>query len=145
MSPPPPPGTRSYLLDIQAEYEARRAESEEIRRLKREIEKRRLEQELADLSSPTNSSQPKRRPIEYYENQLNAWFNSLPAAARQAPRSMHELLSILKGRSPGLQPHAGEVSDLLALNGWKRKRQWRADGEGRRFWYPPRTPSTLMS
>ena len=140
--PPPPDATGSYLEILQRDYAQRAAEQEEVRRLRREIEKKKLEQELADLSAP---NKPSRKPIEFYGDQLAGWFNSLPTVARQAPRSMEELLSILKGRSPGMRPHAGDLSKVLIREGWKRKRHWKADGEGRRLWYPPSAPPTQMS
>lgn len=143
--PPPPDASATYLQILQRDYAQRNAEHEEVRRLKREIEVKKLQQELADLSAPNKPNKPQRRPIEFYGEQLAGWFNNMPAVARYAPRSMEELLSILKGRTPGMRPHAGDVSKILARQGWKRKRHWQADGEGRRLWYPPTDLSTHMS
>jgi hypothetical protein len=142
MSPPPPDETRSYLEIIQQDYAQRAAEHDEVRRLRREIEVKKLQVELADLSSTVK---PRRQSVEYYCEQLAVWFNNLPAAARQTPRSMEELLSLMKGRTPGMRPHAPEVAIALKSLLWTRKRCWHSDGEGRRFWHPPSAPVTRMS
>jgi hypothetical protein len=114
----------------------RAAEYDEHRRLKREIEKRKLELELAGLSSPTKPTQPTRRPLDFYEQQITAWFNRLPPEARAAPRTMEEFLNLLQGRTPGMRPHAPDLSRVLSSLGWIRKRNWKSDGAGVRLWWP---------
>ena len=142
MPPPPPDVARTYLEKLHLDYAQRSNEFEEVRRLKREIELKKLQMELADLSSPVK---PARRSVEFYAEQLAVWFNNLPAAARATPRSMADFLSILKGRTPGMRPHAPEVAQALKSQRWLRKRCWKSDGEGRRMWHPPGDPSTHMS
>ncbi len=141
MSPPPPDVARTYLEKLHLDYVQRSNEFEEVRRLKRDIELRKLQMELADLSPV----RPQRRSIDFYSDQLAVWFNNLPAAARQVPRSMDEFLSILKGRTPGMRPHAPEIAQALKSQRWSRKRCWKSDGEGRRLWYPPGALFTPMS
>jgi len=142
MPPPPPDATLNFLEILRRDMAKRDAEHEEVRRLKREIELKKLQMELAGLSSPVK---PQRRSIDFYAEQLVVWFNNLPAAARATPRSMADFLSLLKGRTPGMRPHAPEVAQALKSQRWSRKRCWEADGEGRRMWYPPGDPSTQMS
>ena len=137
MTLPPPPGTAlSYLEQLRHNAEERRSEAEELHRLQSAIAKKKLELELEYLSSPTTSG-GKRQPADTYETQLTAWFNRLPLSARLAPRTMEELLNVVTGRTPGMRAHPGEVSKVLTKMGWRRRRHWKADGEGRRLWWPP--------
>ena len=144
--PPPPDIANSYLEIIQRDYAQRAAEQDEVRRLKREIEKKKLEQELADLSAPNKPNKPQRRPIDTYETQIRQWHGNLPPEARNAPRAMSEFIALLVGRSPDANAHAGDVSKILKERlGWSRRRCWKSDGEGRRLWYPPSDQTTHMS
>lgn len=133
-SPPPPDVMRSFRDEMWQQAAAANTEADERRRLRNEIEKRKLELELASLSS---QAAPGRRSIGTYENQITAWFNRLPPEARSAPRSMSEFINLVEGRSPGMRAHAPDVSRILSQLGWVRRRIWRADGEGRRVWIPP--------
>lgn len=142
--PPPPPDVTSYLNILQRDMAQRSAEAEEVRRLRREIEIRKLEMELAALSSPTQLTKPTRRPSDFYEQQINAWFNRLPPEARKAPRSMEEFLNLLEGRTPRMRAHAPEVSRALTAKGWVRQRNWKVDGGGRRLWWPPTNRSLIQ-
>jgi hypothetical protein len=132
--PPPAPATESFIRQHILQLAAVRDEHDEIRRLKREIEKRRLEQELAALSSPTQQTKQDRKSLDFYANQIRHWHDNLPPDARRAPRSMIEILSLLQGRTPGSRPHAPEVAEVLRQLGWSRKRCWQGDG-GRRLWW----------
>jgi hypothetical protein len=134
MPPPPPAGIPSYLTQLHAHSAAIAADAEERRRLRNEIELKKLQLELANLSSPAASTQSKRRPLDFYEQQITAWFNRLPPDARKAPRTMEEFLNLLQGRTLGMRAHAPDVSRVLQRMGWVRKRIWKADGEGRRVW-----------
>ncbi len=147
MPPPPPPAdTTSYMQMLHRDMAQRAAEYDEHRRLKREIELKRLQMELAGLSAPTKPNKPQRQPIDIYETQIRQWHSSLPPEARQAPRTMSEFIAFLSGRTPGANAHAGDVSKILKERlGWSRRRCWKADGEGRRLWYPPNTTNTHMS
>lgn len=144
--PPPPDITSSYAETFRRDMAQRVAEADEVRRLRREIEVKKLQMELANLSAPQNPSKPLRQSIDIYETQIRHWHGSLPPEARQAPRTMSEFIALLKGRSPGANAHAGDVSKVLKERlGWSRRRCWKADGEGRRLWYPPSKPSTHVS
>ena len=132
--PPPPDAKTSYLQMIRHDMAQRATEYDEFRRLKIEIAKRKLELELAGLSVP---SQPSRRPVDFYVQQITAWFDRLPPEARKAPRTMEEFINLLQGRTPGMRAHAPDVSQVLSGLGWVRRRDWKANGEGRRLWWPP--------
>jgi hypothetical protein len=136
MSPPPPPGAiASFVAQIHQQTAAATAEADERRRLRNEIERRKLELELARLNSPAPQA---RRPIDTYEQQITEWFNQLPPEARKAPRTMEEFINILEGRTTGMRAHPGEVSRVLRRMRWVRRRCWKSDGEGHRIWLPPR-------
>jgi hypothetical protein len=100
----------------------------------RELRLRKLAAEVGELGK---SAKSKRRPLSTYVEQLTSWHAQLPPESRKAPRAMQEFLALLKGRSPGLQANAGEVSKVLFSLGWRRIRVWKKDGEGRRLWLPP--------
>jgi hypothetical protein len=134
MQPPPDELIRDHTLNYMQHLRARAAEADEVRRLRQEIEKRKLEMELATLSSPTQPTKPQRRPLNFYEQQIAAWFNRLPPEARKAPRSMEEFINLLEGRTPGMRAHAGDVARVLRQLGWVRHRIWRSEGEGQRVW-----------
>jgi len=136
--PPPPDASRAFLESLQRDITRRNAEHEELRQIRRAIEKKKLEAELAGLSL-TKPPQPKRQSLDYYAEQITAWFNRLPPEARKAPRTMEELLNLLQGRTPGMRAHAPEVSSVLRQLGWLRKRCWHWD-DGRRLWWPPVSP-----
>jgi hypothetical protein len=135
--PPPPDAAHDYLEYFRRNMAQRQSEGEELRRLKREIEKKKLEAELAGLSVPTKPPQPKRQSLDYYADQIAAWFNRLPPEARKAPRTMEEFVNLLVGRTPGMRAHGGDVSRVLRQMGWLRRRSWEADGQGTRLWWPP--------
>lgn len=129
---------RSYLQQIHLSMQDRQAQQDELRRLRNEIEKRKLERDLAELNSPVKKlTRPERQTIDTYEVQLNEWYNRLPAEARRAPRTMVEFVNLLTGRTPGMNAHPADVSRILRRLGWTRKRNWKADGEGCRVWWPP--------
>lgn len=140
---PPPPdvqhnSTLTYMQQLRAQAAIGNAEADERRRLRNEIEKRKLEMELASLSATPKTVVPKHRSVDTYEAQITEWFNRLPPEARKAPRTMEEFINMLVGRTPGMRAHAPDVSRVLRWRlGWVRKRIWSADGEGRRVWVPP--------
>ncbi len=134
---PPPDKTSSYLQMLQRDMAERSAEHEEHRRLKREIELKKLQLELANLSATPKPVTPKRKPLDIYEAQITAWYSRLPPAARNSPRAMEEFINLLDGRTPGMKAHAPDVSRILSRLGWVRRRIWKADGEGRRVWILP--------
>lgn len=136
MCPPPPPGdaVRDYLAVMYHQAAEANAEAEERRRLRNEIERKKLELELAQLNSGGN---PVTRSLDSYEQQITEWFNRLPPEARKAPRTMEEFLNLLIGRTSGMRAHPGEVARVLRRLGWGRQRRWKVDGEGRRVWVPP--------
>ncbi len=136
MPPPPADFVRDQESSYMQQLRARSAEYEEQRRLKREIELKKLQIELAGLSSPTKPPPAQRKPLAFYAQQITAWFNRLPPEARKAPRTMEEFLNLLAGRTPGMRAHAPDVSQVLSGLRWVRRRNW-ADGEGRRLWWPP--------
>jgi hypothetical protein len=140
--PPPPSEFYLHLESMRREAAQRNAEHEELRRLKREIEKKKLEQELACLSTKASTTatihtHPVRHPLDFYAQQITTWFNRLPIEARSAPRTMDEFVSLLQGRTPGMNAHPGDVSRILKKIGWVRRRNWKSDGEGVRMWWPP--------
>ena len=135
--PPPPADTASYMQMLHRDMRQRADEADEMRSLKREIELKKLQMELAGLSSPTKPRQPTRRPLDFYEQQITAWLNRLPPEVRRVPRMMEDFINMLEGRTPDMRAHAPDVSRVLISAGWKRKRHWKSDGEGRRLWYPP--------
>jgi len=142
MNQPPPPGEMGAFLNrLQLDLNQRMAETEERRHLRNEIERRKLELELASLTAPVpgpaSTSPTQRRTISTYEQQIIAWFKRLPPEARKAPRTMEEFISLLQGRTSGTPAHPGEVSRVLNQIGWIRRRNWKSDGEGRRMWWPP--------
>lgn len=137
MPPPPADFGRDQTLSYMQRLCAHSAEHEEILRLKRELELKKLRTELADLSSATTPPPAKRKPQDFYAQQITAWFKRLPPEARNAPRTMEEFINLLQGRTPGMRAHAPEVSKALSGLGWVRRRDWKADGEGRRLWWPP--------
>ena len=134
-TPPPDESGNRFALQIDRLREIAE-ENREIVRLRNQIEKRKLELELASLNSvAAKPRKPERLPIESYETQITNWHNRLPQEARQAPRAMEEFVRLLKGRTPGLNAHPAEISTVLKRLGWKRTRTWKADGEGRRMWF----------
>lgn len=134
-SPPPPDVMRSFRDEMWHQAAASNTEADERRRLRNEIEMKKLQLELASLTSRTA---PGRRSIDTYENQIKVWFKRLPPEARKAPRTMEEFINLLDGRTPGMKAHAPDVARILRGRlGWVRKRIWKADGEGRRVWMPP--------
>jgi hypothetical protein len=141
MSPPPPPDVMrdhtTYMQQLRQVAAEANAEADERRRLRNEIEKRKLEMELASLSATPKTVVHKRRSVDTYEAQITEWFSRLPPAARSAPRTMAEFINLLDGRTPGMKAHAPDVSQILFRLGWVRRRIWKADGEGRRVWTPP--------
>jgi hypothetical protein len=142
MGYPPPPDVagsyiKTYLEQTRQHAAAAVAEGEERRRLRKEIETRKLQLELASLSSTPKPILPKRKPGNTYEAQITEWLRRLPPAARNAPRTMAEFINMLDGRTQGMAAHAPDVSRILMQLGWVRKRIWSADGEGRRVWIPP--------
>jgi hypothetical protein len=136
MPTPPDELIRDRSLNYIQELRARAAEADEVRRLRQEIEKKKLEQELASLSLPTQPTKPRRRPLDFYEQQITAWFNRLPPEARKAPRSMEEFINLLEGRTPGMRAHAPDVSRTLIRLGWHKCRIWSANSQSRRVWRP---------
>ncbi len=137
---PPPDVMRdhtTYMQQLRQVAAEANAEADERRRLRNEIEKRKLELELAALSATPKTVVPKRRAIDTYEAQITEWFSRLPPGARSAPRTMVEFITLLEGRTPGMRAHAPDVSRMLSRLGWVRRRIWQADGEGRRVWFPP--------
>jgi hypothetical protein len=137
MPPPPADFVREQESSYMQQLRARSAEYEEQRRLKREIELKKLQMELAGLSLPTKPPPAQRKPLVFYEQQITAWFTRLPPEARKAPRTMEEFINLLQGRTPGMRAHAPDVSKVLSGLRWVRRRDWKADGEGRRLWWPP--------
>jgi len=135
--PPPPDKTSSFLEILHRDMAQRAAEHDQVRRLRREIEVKKLQMELADLSAPHKPVKTQRRLLGFYEQQITAWFNRLPPEAKNAPRTMEELINLLEGRTPGRRPHAPEVAKTLRSLRWSRRRCWKSDGEARRLWYPP--------
>ena len=136
--PPPAPELGTHLRQHIAKLTAMRSEHDELHRLRHNLEKRKLELELAALYTQTQPSRRARYPMDYYANQIRQWHDNLPRDARCAPRSMSEFMSFLHGRTPGLQPHVPEVAAALRQLGWSCKRCWQGDG-GRRFWWPQLT------
>lgn len=142
MSPPPPPDadrdiTISFMQQLRQQSAIANAEADERRHLRNQIEKRKLEMELASLSAMPKTVVPQRRSVDTYQAQITEWFSRLPPAARAAPRTMAEFINLLDGRTPGMRAHAPDVSRVLSRLGWVRRRIWKADGEGRRVWLPP--------
>ncbi len=135
MNTPPPPGEcQTELTSFAARLQQACTDYNEHRRLLKEIDRIKLQMQLAILSS--SPTQPQRQPIDTYEQQITAWFNRLPPEARKAPRTMEELIRLLVGRTPGMNAHAGDVSRVLVKMGWTRRRIWDTAGEGRRIWFP---------
>ena len=137
MPPPPADFCRDHPLSYMQQLRARSAEHDEHLRLKREIELKKLQMELAGLSPPTKPPPAQRKSRDFYAQQITAWFNRLPTEARNAPRTMEEFINLLAGRTPGMRAHAPDVSQVLSGLGWVRRRDWKANGEGRRLWWPP--------
>jgi hypothetical protein len=136
---PPPDVLRDPTLSYMQQLRARSAEHDEHRRLKREIELKKLQMELASLSAPTKLTQPQRRSLDYYADQIQAWFSRLPPEARKAPRTMEEFINLLQGRTPGMRGFAPDVSRVLCGMGWVRRRSWRSDSSSARLWWPPQS------
>ncbi|MEI7955739.1 MAG: hypothetical protein WCJ66_11270 [Verrucomicrobiota bacterium] len=128
---------QTYMEQMRQVAAKANAEADERRHLRNQIEKRKLEMELASLSAKPKMVVPKRRSVDTYETQIIEWFSRLPPAARAAPRTMAEFINLLAGRTLGMRAHAPDVSRILSRLGWVRKRIWSADGEGRRVWVPP--------
>ena len=101
MPPPPADFVRDQTLSYMQQLRARSAEHDEHLRLKREIELKKLQMELAGLSSSTKPPPAKRKPRDFYAQQITAWFDRLPPEARKAPRTMEEFINLLA------RPHAG--------------------------------------
>ena len=66
-------------------------------------------------------------------DQIKELMASLPPAQRDRPWSMEELSSRLSGRY-NARPHPMNIGQALRALGWVRKRDWSADGGGRRMW-----------
>lgn len=141
MTTPPPPDVQRSAMQTYLDWARQEsAKHDEQRRLRKEIELKKLQMELAGLSETPKTVRPKRRSIDTYEAQITEWFNRLPPDARNAPRTMAEFINLLEGRTPGMRAHAPDVSRILVRLHWIRKRIWHADGEGRRVWLPPSLP-----
>ncbi|HAY44898.1 MAG TPA: hypothetical protein DCY55_01280 [Gammaproteobacteria bacterium] len=66
-------------------------------------------------------------------DQITALMASLPPAQRNRPWSMDELVVRLSGRYSA-KPHAMNVGTALRQLGWVTRRDWSAEGAGRRVW-----------
>jgi hypothetical protein len=64
-----------------------------------------------------------------------AWYNDLPAVARDRAFSMLEFERALRTQGRHLSP-------ILLSLGWKRRRRWASGGgQYNRFWVPPTRPA----
>ena len=65
--------------------------------------------------------------------QIEVLMRSLSPTQRNRPWSMDELLPRLRGRYSA-RPHPMNVGSALRQLGWRSKRDWTRDGDGRRIW-----------
>ena len=66
--------------------------------------------------------------------QLEELMLSLPPSLCSRPWAMEDFLNRLEGRYRN-RPHPANVGLALRKLGWVRRRDWSANGGGRRFWY----------
>ncbi len=133
MSPPPTdPGARymqSYLQELNRKSAEAAAEGEERRRLRKEIETKKLQLELASLSAAPRSVKP-------LDVQIVELMRTLPPQLRDRPWSMAELVQRLTGKYRA-RPSAQHVGTALSRLRWRRDRLWSAGAMGQRVWWPP--------
>lgn len=65
--------------------------------------------------------------------QIEELMRSLPPAEQQRRWTMAEFVARLSGRY-GVNPHPMHVGTALRALGWAQKRDWTAQGGGRRYW-----------
>ena len=82
--------------------------------------------------------QPRQEPttVKPLADQITELMATLPPAQRDRPWSMDDLVTRLSGRYRA-RPHAKHVGEALRRLGWRRTRDWTAEGEGRRVWSRP--------
>lgn len=135
MSPPPDAADRymqTYLHELNRQAADAAEENEERRRLRKEIETKKLQLELAGLSTSPTTVKP-------LEDQIVELMRTLPPQLRDRPWSMAELVTRLTGKYRD-RPHTQCVGEALRRLGWRRERRY-ADGyDGRRVWFPPACP-----
>jgi hypothetical protein len=133
MSPPKTPHSdlymQSYLQELNRKSAEAAAEGEERRRLRKEIETKKLQLELASLSASPKSVKP-------LEDQIVELMRTLPPPLRDRPWSMAELVTRLTGKYRD-RPHGQNVSAALLRLGWRKERRYGQGYLGRRVWMPP--------
>jgi hypothetical protein len=118
-----------YLAELHQRATEIAAEGEERRRLRKEIETKKLQLELASLSASPKSVKP-------LDDQIVELMRTLPPQLRDRPWSMAELVQRLTGKYRD-RPHAQCVSAALLRRGWRKERRYGQGYEGRRLWWPP--------
>jgi hypothetical protein len=135
MSTPPDAADRymqTYLNELNRRSAESAAEGEERRRLRKELETKKLQLELARLSASPKA-------VKSLDDQIVELMRTLPPQLRDRPWSMAELVQRLTGKYRD-RPHAQNVGEALRRLGWRRERRY-ADGyDGRRVWFPPGCP-----
>lgn len=94
------------------------------------------ERQQTQRGSPTPTDQLKElqraKPLEV---QIREYIDSLPPFLRERPITMAEIVNQLTGRYRD-RPHAQHVGAALRSLGYKPKRLWGKQGEGKRVWVP---------
>ena len=132
MSPPPTdPGARymqSYLQELNRKSAEAAADGEERRRLRKEIETKQLQLQLAALSASPKS-------VKSLDDQITELMRTLPPQMRNRPWSMQELVQRLTGKYRD-RPHGQQIGSALRRLGWLRERRYGPGYDGVRVWLP---------
>jgi hypothetical protein len=93
-----------------------------------------LKSYVAALKAQTAAqSRDIRRSAKPLQVQIEELMRTLPAAQRDRPWSIDELVCRLEGKYRD-RPHPADVGRALRRLGWERVRDWSNAGGGRRYW-----------
>lgn len=99
--------------------------------LRDQLEK--MKNEARQMSALRRTPKPCQTSLR---QQIELIIAALPPQLQHRPWAMRELTAQLTGRYRQ-HPHAQHVAHELRALGWTSRRNWSAQGYGRRIWYPP--------
>jgi hypothetical protein len=117
-----------YMAELHRQAAEAAAEGEVRRRLRKEIELKKLQLELASLSATPKAVKP-------IDVQIVELMLTLPPQLRDRPWSMAELVTRLTGKYRD-RPHPQNVGDALRRLGWRKERRYGQGYDGARVWLP---------
>jgi hypothetical protein len=121
--------TLTYLDQLRHHAAVQAAEDEARRLLRKAVETKQLQLQLASLSTSPKTGKP-------LDVQIVELMRTLPPSLRERPWSMAELVARLSGKYRD-RPHAQNVSAALLRLSWRRERRYSSGFGGLRVWIPP--------